>query len=1393
MKARVMAAFAALALAAGAKEPVDCVNTFIGTDAKGHCNPGATRPFAMVQPGPDTGEGDWPYCAGYQYKDPTLMGFSQNHLCGCGQGEMGDVLLLPFCGEKVLRKSTFDHKDETSSPGFYSVKLGDAQVKAEITSTERVAYHRYTYLGDGPKRLLVDLQHGLVGEAPWAHRFTLAGRADFAADRTGFTGLRHVLQYWPEHRVYFTAVFSRPFVAKQLLKNEYDTEKGDRWVLDFDLKKGETLEVKVALSYGSVEGAKKNLAAELPGWNFEEVRATSRKQWSDILSRVEVEGATDDQRVALYTALYHLCFQPNVISDVGAKPRYSTFSFWDTYRSAHPLYTLVTPERVDGFVDSILDHAEKTGFMPIWEIYGLEGYDMIGAHSIPVVLDAWRKGFKVDLKAFFPHVRRTLTHDNRPKAKKDMHHSHWDKLDRLGYFPCDVVHWGSLSRVMETTMDDWCAAEMAKELGLKEDEAFFRRRSETWRNSFNPGTGLLCPRLTDGSWLEPYNPEWPIRPKDHPKGFCADTTEGTGLQWSFHVLHDVPGLIERMGGREKFVERLDYLFSHRPFWEGRPELEMVYPYREICGRMGEYAHGNEPCHHIAWLYALAGERGKTADLVRRIALTQYPNRPDGVCGNDDCGQVSSWYVFAALGFYPVNPAAAEYVLGEPVFDKATLRMPNGRILTIRRDPSAEGVTLNGRSMSGAAVSHAALLAGGELVFGKDVRDKAADGQSTDRLPCYDEAAFPPETRPAEAQRIAADLEAVVRRAEGTDALCDAAFSALETNAFERIRLGKRREVRARTEAFARRYLSRGDATGLGFAEQATADLELMDRILREEAENFRRASRPENDPVVLNLSDFGAKGDGRTDDGPAFMRAFDAIRALNGKPSVLRLGKGTFLIATARKESAYTSPFGHREDGGGLWAGLPVRELANCAMEGESPETTVLRFGAYDKVGIAFLDCRNCALRRVDCAFAQQPFLEGEVLAVERQADLLSVDLRLVPGSLRPDAPSWDPPQKRGVESFGYEFRPTGGMIQSARLIHWDSRSPDRCRDLGNGVWRIFFRRDFDPANFDRHLQGLVVGGYLAIPNRCNFFPTLRIADCSHMLVEDVWIRNSRSGAVDAYCRSYMTSFHRLRVFPLPGFHQSTNADGCFCSPGTFLLDCSFEAMGDDGMNSLSNITCVNPSADGLEVTRQRDWGSNPKGSLVVFLDPGQGRYLANRRVREGDEPGRMTTRLKRPVPPSVDGKLMIAPRFRGIGTIVSGCSWKDGRWTGVVLQTPNALVENCTFDNLWQEAVRMCFFGDWNEGLPPYNVLVRNCRVSDCGGGVITRYQHSSDGRKTWAKPVASPIRAIDVTGCTFRNTPRGALVFACSGDCGFAGNVIEDGSRRTDFTACEEMRLGD
>ena len=627
---------------------------------------------------------------------------------------MGDVLLFPFCGTNVLRRSSFSHRSEIARPGYYAVTLEEARIRAEMTCTDRVAYHRYTFLGEGPKRLIVDLQHGHTANPDFADKLTLFSKAVFEDDGQTISGTRIVRQYWPLHQVWFNIVCSRPFQSKRLLENENKNEKGERWLLDFDVAKGEAVEVKVTLSYRSVAGAKANLE-ELPAWGFDNVRQAAQESWERILSRIKVEGASNEELVSLYTAVYHLCYQPNLISDVGARNRYSTFSLWDTYRAAHPLYTLLTPERVNDFIDSFLQHAESYGRLPIWEIYGLEGYDMLGAHSIPVILDAWRKGFDVDLAMFYPYVKRTLTTNNRADKSSKLH-CRWDLLDQYGYFPCDIKPTYNLSTLNETSFDDWCASEIARALGKPDDAAYFARRARLWRNNIRPDSGWSWPRMADGSWLEPFDPCWLIRPDDHPAGRVCDTDEGSSVQWSFHVLHDISGLFAAMGGAIRAREKLDFLFSHRPYWEGNAELDARWPFIEVSGRVGEYAHGNEPCHHIPYLYTLLGDRWASDRCVKLLADRFYPNRPDGICGNDDCGQISAWYVFAAMGFYPVNPAAAEYVVGGPLFSRLSLSLPGGKSLTVCRDASSNDVCLNGRPLKKGILRHADLLEGGELVY-----------------------------------------------------------------------------------------------------------------------------------------------------------------------------------------------------------------------------------------------------------------------------------------------------------------------------------------------------------------------------------------------------------------------------------------------------------------------------------------------------------------------------------------------------------------------------------------------------------------------------------------------------------------------------------------------------
>lgn len=529
------------------------VDPFIGTSGSGHCNPGAALPFSFVKPGPDTGNGSWAYCGGYRYEDKELEGFSQTHLSGVGRAEMGDVLLLPFTGEEVRRRVPFTHEGEVAVPGYYAVTMDEGKVRAELTATRVVAFHRYTF-ATTPARLIVDFQHGLTSVKKFVATHVLTNSCAFGADKRSIQGMTRVRKNWPEHSYYYSIVFDKP-IEKVTRLPAAEGEKGARYVLDFDLKEGEALQVKVAFSMNSVEKAVANGRAELPGWDFEGIRAAAAAEWESLLSRVELETPDLHLKRSFYTALYHAFLHPDNVADVGEVPRYSTFSLWDTFRAAHPLYTLLVPERVEGFVGSILDFQKTYGYLPIWMMWGREGYCMIGNHAVPVLLDAWKKGFKFDYAAAYEAVR----------------------------------------------------------------------------------TSLL---------------------KSHP----GDAT----------------------------------------------------------GNIGQYAHGNEPCHHVAWLYALLGERQKTVGMVDRICRAFYKDTPDGLCGNDDCGQMSAWYVFATLGFYPYNPASGEYVLGAPRVPRARLHFRDGKSLTIVNKGTSSRETypivLNGDPQAYETVSHAALLKGGELLF-----------------------------------------------------------------------------------------------------------------------------------------------------------------------------------------------------------------------------------------------------------------------------------------------------------------------------------------------------------------------------------------------------------------------------------------------------------------------------------------------------------------------------------------------------------------------------------------------------------------------------------------------------------------------------------------------------
>ena len=689
------AAWGSLALCASAAEavgPCAYVDPFIGTAGTGHTFPSACVPFGLVQAGPDTGNGDWAHCSGYSYEDKSIYGFSQTHLNGTGALDLGDVRILPFTAESVPESVPYDKASERAKPGFYAVTLAGG-TKVEASATERCAIYRISYPKGAKSRLLVDPRWCITRRKPASDCFR---SVDVAPDgRTGVSG-KVVVNNWVERTYAFKMEFSRPFLSEKDL------------VFDFGASSGEPLMVKVALSaLGGVSDAARNLAAEIPGWDLDRVAAAADAKWSKMLSCVAVEGS-DDQKRNFYTSLYHLFIQPNNISDFGQAPYYSTFSTWDTYRAAHPLYTILVPEKAAEFVDSMLEQGRRTGHLPIWTLWGRDNQCMIGTHSIPVIVDWFLKENPVnpDKREFwlsaYAQVKETLT-----KRHEGRHKERWDLLDRHGYYPYDVIRSESVSRTLECAYDDWCAAQMAAKLGHEEDAKFFRRRSENWRNVFDPSLGLMRSKDSKGNWRDPFDPSavgWG-------KGF--DFTEGNSYQYTWHVMQNPDGLVAAMGGREAFVKRLDWLFE-------RPE-EMKGELADVTGLIGQYVHGNEPSHHVIYFYTLVGERDKAARRVRDVFDRFYLPKPDGLCGNDDCGQMSAWYVFSALGFYPFNPCGGTYVLGAPQIPKATIELAGGKALTVvARNLSAENkyvktVAFNGRPLD-KTIEHADLMSGGELVF-----------------------------------------------------------------------------------------------------------------------------------------------------------------------------------------------------------------------------------------------------------------------------------------------------------------------------------------------------------------------------------------------------------------------------------------------------------------------------------------------------------------------------------------------------------------------------------------------------------------------------------------------------------------------------------------------------
>jgi len=737
MSRRGAAIFGVLALLVptvlAAEDPADHVDPFIGTGAHGHTYPGATLPFGMVQLSPDTRLEGWDGCSGYHYTDDVVYGFSHTHLSGTGIGDYGDVLLMPMTGDPLLDNgyadgpdsgyaSRFDKKTEQAEAGWYSVELADYGIAVELTATERAGLHRYRFPAGRPAHVIVDL----------AHRDTVLDSTLRLVGDHEIEGSRRSTGWAKEQVVHFVARFSEPFDQAVLALDDRSlpdhreaSGSNVKGVLSFGEAGGELL-VKVGISAVDIDGARRNLDAELPGQDFDAVREAARDRWNEALGRIDISGGSDAQRTIFYTSLYHSLLAPNLYSDVDGRYRgmdheihradgrrhYTVFSLWDTFRATHPLYTLIEAERTSEFVETFLAQYRQGGRLPVWELAANETDTMIGYHSISAIVDAWVKGIRgFDEQLALQAMVHSATLD----------HFGLEAYRRQGFIGSED-DGESVSKTLEYAYDDWCIARMADEMGEEATANEFYARSQGWKHLLDPETGFMRPRRNQ-RWLDPFDP----RRVDN------NFTEANSWQYSFFVPHDVDGLIDSLGGDDRFVERLDDLFTADSATTGRTQAD-------ITGLIGQYAHGNEPSHHMAWLYHYAGRPDRSAERVAEILETLYAATPEGLSGNEDCGQMSSWYVFGAMGLYPVCPCTDEYVIGVPLFERVSLRLDDERVFAMRVEGAAQGhpyvtaAKLNGKPLARSYLRHEEIARGGELVLTLGSEPGPAWGRSTEDRP-----------------------------------------------------------------------------------------------------------------------------------------------------------------------------------------------------------------------------------------------------------------------------------------------------------------------------------------------------------------------------------------------------------------------------------------------------------------------------------------------------------------------------------------------------------------------------------------------------------------------------------------------------------------------------------
>jgi predicted alpha-1,2-mannosidase len=729
-----------------AASPVDHVNPFIGTGGHGHTYPGATMPFGMVQLSPDTRTEDWDACAGYHYSDKSIRGFSHIHLSGTGIREGGDLLVLPVTGElggdagyKPLAAKTFasefSHDRELAQPGYYKVLLDKYKVTAELTATTHAGMHRYTFPASTQSHILIDLVHGLESRPTDVN---LRIESD-----TLLTGYRRSDGWARGIVVYFAMESSQPFKSagleldgKPMAASATNAQgRQIRGHLDYETTEGQQILLRVGLSPTSVEEARKNLAAEIPSWNFDAVRDAARNNWNENLSRLTIESSNPNIRQTFYSALYHTMLAPTTYNDADGSYRgpdgevhpnpgfqfYTTFSLWDTFRAEHPLLTLTQPERVNDFIRTFLAFYQESPnhSLPMWPVANYETWCMIGYHSVPVIWDAYAKGFR----DYDTNLALKAMHDTAMGSRNEP--AAYEKLGYLASEP-DRRRNGT-ARTLEYSFDDWCIAQMAKAVGNTEHAELFSRRSQYYTNVFDPGTGFFRGKSAAGTFRETF---------DARAINFDDFVEANAWHYAFAVLHDVPEMIKLHGGNEAFVKKLDQMF------DADSDIPNYLP--DMTGLVGQYAHGNEPCHHVAYLYALAGAQYQTARRVHQIMQLHYDNTPEGICGNDDCGQMSAWYVWSAIGLYPLNPANGIYVIGSPVVEKATFQLnpkhyKDGTFTVVARKVSNQNIyvqsaKLNGQPLNRPWVTHEEVVSGGTLELEMGVLPNKKWGASLQKAP-----------------------------------------------------------------------------------------------------------------------------------------------------------------------------------------------------------------------------------------------------------------------------------------------------------------------------------------------------------------------------------------------------------------------------------------------------------------------------------------------------------------------------------------------------------------------------------------------------------------------------------------------------------------------------------